>query len=380
MSRHPSGIKRGIAPDLLLSQVKNTIPYALDDSKILANFPPAQVLKKLEKNLENTGKTAKEIELSHFEYFELCLSCHYLTVASPVPTDVDNQIRYRLWPKELPAETALQMAKLTLESRKWDFSLVTQRIAHGLSGHLGEWYTVAAGAYCALEHYKDQRLKQCREELFQAIGEVTELHSEVFGRLMREGQGLECLKASAPIAHNLGDMDRVIDIWELAPFDPLRLKFYKLGIKPFDADNKLRYLGRLWVAGELYKSAIDGSSMAKENHRHFALRKPRCLRRSKNLMIQTGPFLDAWGRQAAQTLHSPEERLEVVNALNEGWARLPGTIGYGRALMGMREIISDLDIGTAGGKPKTLKISEAELEKIWNESALRWIDEIPSKA
>ena len=94
-------------------------------------------------------------------------------------------------------------------------------------------------------------------------------------------QGGAALQASAAIAHNFGDLDRVMDMWNLAPFDPLKLRFYKLGVKPFDADGKLRHQGRLWVAGELYKSPIMGSSMAAENHRHFALRKPKCLRRSE---------------------------------------------------------------------------------------------------
>lgn len=331
------------------------------------NFPPAVFLREF---AENPGA-----DLTHFEYFRLCLSSHYLTVATPTPTDVDNQIRLKLWPKQLPTETVLRMAQLTLESRNWDFSLVTRRLSHGLSGHLGEWFTVACGAYCGIAHYKDKRLAQCRQEIFQAIEEMTERHSEVFGRLMREKQGLECLKASAPIAHNFGDLDRVMDQWELEPFDPLRLKFYKLAIKPFDADGKLRHQGRLWVAGELYKSTIETSSMAMENHRHFALRKPRCLRSAPDLLIQTGPFLDDWGRRVASALKDrPEDLLEVTQALELGWSRLPGTLGYGRALRGIQEVAQ---VALSSKIPKD---SEQQLAEKWNEAALFWIDEIPSKA
>ena len=153
---------------------------------------------------------------------------------------------------------------------------------------------------------------------------------------------LGSLKASASIAHNFGDLDRVMDMWELAVDDPLRLEYYKLGVSPFDSNRKLRYKGRLWVAGELYKSTIDESSMALENHRHFALRKPKCLRRSPAFLIPTGPFFDDWGKNVARGLadtdgRPSEETQEVIEALLHGWERLSKTIGYGRALHAIRE-------------------------------------------
>src|SRR5688500_16620868 len=104
-------LPRGIAPDLLLSQVRNTMPYLFAQEDAAVAFPPAAVLRDFASRVDEP--------LSHFEYFRLCLSSHYLTCATPVPTDVDNQIRRKLWPAELPLETALEMAELVLASRSW---------------------------------------------------------------------------------------------------------------------------------------------------------------------------------------------------------------------------------------------------------------------
>src|SRR5438105_2466886 len=92
-ARPMSNLPRGISPDLLVSQVRNTMPYLFDPdlsgTRNLAEFPPAVLLR------ASRGIRA-DSELSHFEYFRLCLSCHYLSCATPVPTDVDNQIRRKL--------------------------------------------------------------------------------------------------------------------------------------------------------------------------------------------------------------------------------------------------------------------------------------------
>jgi hypothetical protein len=394
-------LKRGIAPDLLVSQVKNTMPYLFDPepkSKDLAKeadgeaafgqFPPAKLLKEYERSLPE--------ELSHFEYFRLCLSCHYLTCGTPVPTDVDNQIRLTLWPAHLPLEDALEMAELVLESRSWDFTAVTGRAAYGalggpwekepLSGHLGEWFTVSSGAYCALARYSDPVAKEKRRRLFDNIADEVKRHSEIFGSLWRAGDGIGALKTSASIAHNFGDLDRVMDMWDLAVDDPLRLDYYKLAISPFDSNRKLRYLGRLWVAGELYKSTIEGSSMALENHRHFALRKARSLRKSRAFLITTGPFFDDWGGRVARNLKSAEaseDLLEVVEALKHGWERLGKTVGYGRALRGIQEECPELG-SSLDKKDHTrrsiLEMPQDRFEKKWADEALKLMDDIPSRA
>lgn len=399
-------LPRGISPELLLSQVKNTMPYLFDSDvteSSLGSFVPTVVVTSYARDLARaTSEGGSEPSLNHFDYFRLCLSAHYLTCATPVPTDVDNQIRFKLWPAHLPLEVALQMSQWVLESRSWDFTQVSRRFTYGapsspwhsetVGGHAGEWFTVAAAAYCALQQYSDSLAQDQRQLLFESIADEVRRHSEIFGSLWRAKAGLECLKASAHLAHNLGDLDRVMDMWDLGVGDPLRLEFYKLGVTPLDSNQKLRYLGRLWVAGELYKSTIQGSSMALENHRHFALRKPRCLRQNRSYLIPNGPFFDLWGREVARGLMNAdgkpsENTFEVVEALMSGWERLPKTVGYGRALRGILEVHPDLfsllsipRVTKLPGYRSFLEIPQEVFEKKWEEEALQQMDEIPSRA
>ena len=373
-----TSLRRGIDPELLLSQVKNTMPYLFTGTgeTALERGFPAKVVRELT-SLQPLQPLRQP--LSHFEYFRLCLSAHFLTCGTPVPTDVDNQIRHKLWPAQLPLEDALQMAELVIDCHAWDFSLLSNRSSDGLSGHLGEWFTVATAAYCALSRYQDSRAQSTQRILFEQIEAEVNHHSEVFASLWKARAGISCLKAAASIAHNFGDLDRVMDMWELSVGDPLRLRFHKLTTTPFDTDRKLRYLGRLWVAGELYKSPIEGSSLALENHRHFALRKPRCLRQSAAFQIPLGPFFDDWGRAVARGLSRAddtptEDLIEVVEALKHGRVRLPKTWGYGRALKGISEVLPQFSQSAVGAP------SQEVFEKKWSDEALNLMDEIPSRA
>lgn len=379
---------RGIAPELLLTQVENTMPYLFTEAAgelVSGRFPPAGWVREF-------ARAPGELP-DHFDYFRLCLSSHLLTCGTPVPTDVDNQIRQKLWPAGLPLDTATKMAELVLESHEWDFTLVSTRFVYGaagspvakeaLSGLYGEWFTVACGAYCALGRYREPEAAALRGRVFTAIEREVDRHSEIFGSLWRAKDGVGCLKASASVAHNFGDLDRVMDMWELGVGDPLRLRFYKLGARPFDTERKLRYLGRLWVAGELYKSKIEGSSMAIENHRHFGLRKARGLRSRADLVVPTAPFFDEWGGRVAGSEHAPE----IVEILKESWDRQPGTYAYGRALRGAL----DADPGLRANRhieaaflvpaqAKVLETPRASFESRWAEEALRLMDDIPSRA
>ncbi len=378
-------LPRGISVELLISQVRNTMPYLFDSEGAetpFEDFIPARVVRDHSNQLGSP--------LSHFEYFRLCVSCHYLTCATPVPTDVDNQIRLKLWPLELPIEIAIQMAQWVLASRSWEFNQVSKRFTFGalgspwqeesLSGHLGEWFTVSAGAYCALLQYSDPLSQQVRLDIFDAIRDEVRRHSEIFGSLWRAGEGLACLKTAANLSHNLGDLDRVMDMWNLPVGDPLRLEYYKLSVLPFDSNQKLRYLGRLWVAGELYKAPIMGSSMAQENHRYFALRKPKLLRQSLEFLIPNGPFFDDWGKQVGCRL---SEWGEVGLALTHGWQRLPKTLGYGRSLRGLLQSHTDLSVDRLRQIPKfrmILDMNQETFEKKWNDEAVKQMDDIPSRA
>ena len=382
-------ISRGISPELLVSQVRNTMPYLFEggDSPLARTQPGITIL-----NRSNTP----ENELSHFDYFSLCLSAHFLTVGTPVPTDVDNQIRKKLWAPELPLEVLVQMADLVLSARLWPHELFSTRYQRGaagsawadqsVSGHLGEWFTVAAAAYGCLRGKSDQAARAKCAELLDAITDEVRKHSEIFGSLWRAGDGLGCLKAAASLAHNFGDLDRVIDLWELSAEDPLRKEHYKLGILPFDSNRKLRHHGRIWSAGELYKAPIDLSSTAMENHRHFALRKPKVLRQKAEFRLPNGPVFDDWGTLVLSDLQASNEEAfqEVVQALVDGWKRLPGTIGYARALQsifqaeGFKGVLAPLK--DQKGCRRALETSRESFEKRWNAEALRHLDEIPSRA
>ncbi|UJR80630.1 hypothetical protein [Sandaracinus amylolyticus] len=375
---------RGIAPELLVSQVRNTAPYVFDEGVI--ETPPATFVRELDRAMPAT--------LSHFEYFRLCLGAHYLTCATPVPTDVDNQIRRKLWAPGLPLVTALEMGRLVLESRDWDFTVLTSRSSYGakgtewehvaLNGHAGEWFTVAAGAYAALGQYRAADAKTLRASLLDAIARETERHSQIFGSLWRAKDGLGALLASVSIAHNFGDLDRVVDMWDLPITDPLRRDFYNLTITPFDPERNLRHMGRLWTAGELYKSVIDGSSMALENHRHFALRKPRGLRARPELRVPLGPFFDEWGGRVATMLEG-ESLLETIDALVSGCERMPATAGYARALHAIRgarpELRERSDALTKSPHFRALlEMPRETFEARWHDAALALLDEIPGRA
>ena len=333
--------------------------------------------------------------LSHFEYFRLCVCCHYLSCATPVPTDVDNQIRFKLWPAGLPVVTAIEMGTLVLQSHDWQFAQVSSRTSGGaigtpfehelLHGHFGEWFTVASAAYAALGPYRSVEAKALRAQLFEAIAKEIERHAQVFGSLWRAKDGVRALLASASIAHNFGDLDRVMDMWKLPIEDPLRLRYYKLTTSPFDPDLRLRFEGRLWGAGELYKSVIEGSSMALENHRHFALRKPRVLRSLPSLRIPLGPFFDAWGSEVAKLEGDLLD--EVVVALVEGWERLNKTVAYVRALRAILEVHPRLHehprVKEALRNARfrsVLEMPRDVFEAKWADAAVAHLDDIPSRA
>ena len=378
---------RGIAPEALVAQVRSTMPYLFDDDAgALAALPPARVVLGF----------APGRALSHAEYFALALSCHLLTCATPVPTDVDNAIRLKLWPEGLPLATALEMGALVVASHDWDFTPLGARVCMGapgsawadapLHGHFGEWFTVACAAYAALGRYRAAEAKALREQLFTAIVAECDRHAQIFASLWRAKDGVGALRAAATIAHNFGDLDRVIEMWSLPVADPLRLRCGGLTTRPFDDTGALRLEGRLWTAGELYKATIDGSSMALENHRHFALRKPRVLRSAPALRVPLGPFFDAWGEEVARRV--PDDALlEVLTALAEGWERLAKTLGYGRALAGILAVRPDARsipaLAACAKAPRVkalLKEPRADLEARWSARALALLDEIPSRA
>lgn len=344
-------IRRGIDPALLLEQVRTGAPYVL--SADWGEGPRRAYLRRLQ--------TFAGEELDVVSYFHLCLCAHWATAGCFVPTDVDNTIRLKLWKLEgVSPEERLAMADLVLDAVSWDYSPVTARVARLqgelVSTHEGTWFSVAAGAYAALRHEAPAKAAQVLEA---ALAEARR-EAALFERLCRSQDDLETLKACALLAHNFGDFDRVMDMWELPQDDALRLAAYdaaKPGSPLFD--------GWPAFAGEVNKRVL-----APENHRHLALRAARGLRTKPALLLPVGPFYDDWGAAIAREL-SPELCGEAVRALIDGWQRQKvKAAGYPRALAGVLGAFP-------GGLSRLSKFIPGRDERLLRSGALRAALDVP---
>jgi hypothetical protein len=307
-----------VAPQTLLAQVRNTAPFIFESDS------PAPAQSYIRRLREYKGE-----EIDHAAYFELALCAHWATAGTYVPTDVDNAIRDKLWRMDQPPETLERMGRLALQAGRWDYSPVTARLARSkqagrLSTHEGTWFSVAVGAYAALRG----PFPALARELLEAVLAEAEREVAVFKALHAEGDSLEILRACALLAHNFGDLDRVADMWELPEEDPLRRALY-------NAAHPASTLYGGWLA---YAGRLNQRHMAPENHRHYALRAARGLRRKAAYLLPVGPFFDGWGELLGkdETL-PPEDLAEAVRALIDGWQRLAGPVGYARALAGILE-------------------------------------------
>lgn len=355
---------RGVAPDILISHVRNTIPFVFDEPQAwLARAPHLAPL------LEPTRP-----DYDAFSYFRLCLAAHHATVSSFVPTDVDNQIRLRLWSPALDRETASRMAELVLESRSWDCRPLSARFVQSpvsgklLSGHAGEWFSTAVAAFGSLRKKNPELAARVADEIRDEVS----LEAEIFDDFVRARDGLNALRACTIIAHNLGDLQRVIEMWNMQNLP--ETDFARTGLKS------------LATATELNKA-----KMAAENHRHFALRKPRCLRKAADFLLPYGPFLDEWGaRLARHPLLDTSDLGEIAEALIEGLERTPGSIGYTRALAGlesqMRGGAQALQNAIPAREARKLKagqlrtlisIPKEQFERQWSQFAVQFCKTLP---
>ena len=132
-----------------------------------------------------------------------------------------------------------------------------------LTGHLGEWFSTAVAAYGALRRKDPDRAAA----MAALIDEEMVRQARIFEAFKRAGDGVNLLKSATILAHNLGDFDRVVDMWALDADDPLR-RWYKAG---HEAGREKA----LKQAGDLNKAL-----MAIHSHRHFPLREPKALRRA----------------------------------------------------------------------------------------------------
>jgi hypothetical protein len=310
--------RRGISPETLLGLVRNTAPFIFETES-----PAADELLYLRRLRDYKGEGLEDDQAG---YFLLCLCAHWATAGTFVPTDVDNAIRLKLWEiaAERPLDLRLQMADWTIRAARWDYRPVTAKLATAPSGawvstHEGTWFSVAVGAYASL---RNDHPGKAREVLETILAEA-EREDALWREILASGDGLMILRACALLAHNFGDLDRVVDMWRLPADDAVRRRLYDAA-KPGSA----LFGGRLGYAGRLNQKF-----MAPENHRYFALREPKFLRRSREFLLPVAPFLDEWGARLAR--EKTDDLKEAVAALIYGSQRTPGSVAFSRALAGI---------------------------------------------
>lgn len=328
----PGGLKlMGIAPNILLKHVENTAPW-LFQGEIETTGANRAYLAKLvfyKKNL----KALAHIDLT--EYFNLCLAAHWTTAGTFVPTDVDNQIREGLWRHETVGAHLPKMAKLTIESWQWDYEQVTNRKSYNpargqvMSTHEGTWLSVAIGGYNALIRNKQPQIAQ---DVADVILAEIEKEEKLLLELREKRDHINFLRSTALMAHNFGDLDRVMDQWQMNPEDPFHKRIYKLGHR----------LNESYSPILVYSGQVNKAFLALENHRHMSMRQPRCLRKSHKFLIPVGPFMDDWGMVLGETnLLTPEEKVEIIAAFVEGYGRQDHAYGYVRAYHGLVKALPD---------------------------------------
>jgi hypothetical protein len=327
---HQSGLKlTGIAPNILLTHVQNTAPFLFTGELDTTGKDRAYLAKLVfyKKNLN----ALKNIDLT--EYFNICMAAHWTTAGTFVPTDVDNQIREGLWKHSDIKKNIERMAKITIDSWTWDYEQVTNRKSYNpergqvMSTHEGTWLSVAIGGYLALVKNK---LPELAGQVADVILAEAEKEEKLLLELREKRDHVNFLRSTALMAHNFGDLDRVIDQWGMAEDDPFRKRIYKLGHKLNDAQSPI-----LVYAGQVNKAFL-----SVENHRHMSMRQPKCLRRSNKFLVPVGPFMDKWGRDLGDSKNlTLDEKGEIVCAYLEGFNRQDKALGYVRAFHGMMSVL-----------------------------------------
>lgn len=326
-------MKNGIAPRVLASQVEATAAWALDEATGTAGATCAAATLRDTARIEAVWKETP----AHLDYLRLLLSAHYLTVGTFCPTDVDARIRHHFWQEvEDPAELARAVAEVdavaALDPRLVSARVLTEGAAeadrtHTLSGHDGEWFSVRAGALgraLAL----GEPAAETAAKLEAQIDEELAREARLFEARVREGEPVAALAAATTLAHNTGDLSRVVEAWPRDPaVEGLRPRWLRLGHEPLRV-----YGGAFFLAG-----AINKAIMAIENHRFLALRAPKPLRQSRALLLPFGPFFYEWGMTVARALADESERAEVVAGLIETHLRGADQQGALRAIAGMAE-------------------------------------------
>lgn len=308
-----TAVKAGIAPELVRSQVKNTAGWLWNDARARAATSALD-----DASAEDRRSNA---------YLKLLLSAHWATVATFVPTDVDARIRHHAWMAMESEEELARACDVVDEVAGWDVHAVSARVVdseHGtLCGHDGEWLGVRAGA---LGRAVALGAKATVERLVDALDGELERETRIFDEaLAAKGSAERVLSVATVIAHNLGDLSRVVDQWPVKD-RAVQGRYLRLGHA--DAPNPR---ARFVLAGRINKEIT-----ALENHRFLALRKPRGLRSARSLLLPIGPWFDGWGETIARAPELEDrDRAEIAAALLEIHLSSAEQQGCLRALAGV---------------------------------------------
>ncbi|MBS1958779.1 MAG: hypothetical protein JST80_04830 [Bdellovibrionales bacterium] len=338
---------RGIPSTTLFEQVKNTAPYLFAaDAPQKFPQPYAEMLR------EFAGLAPAELEAEGgdlWSYFDLCLSSHFATVGTFVPTDVDLAIRQKLWNFVHHTAAFLPMWTRIQEMLTWDESIVSRRRVRSasgqkLSGHQGEWFSVAMAAYGSAKKISHPHIVEVRDAIEAEVDRQEKTLQELESAFT-DDPTTESARAYSEgvcaVIHNLGDLDRMFEAWKIDDQDVLKRRVFRCGHE--DARQPRDVFTR---AGKVYQAQL-----AAENHRHFALREPKCIRQSPDFLLPFGPWLDDWGQTLVEKgfkpgMYSDRDLREVAVALIHGWKTLNSksiytSVGYSRALAGIAVGLGD---------------------------------------
>jgi hypothetical protein len=340
-----------IDADQLRTQVRNAAPFLFAGD---APEVPADPFAAAEEPRGWHGIVRAAGDVDAEGYFVLCCAAHHASVASYVPTDVDSKIRGALWAGLAP-ERLRRQAAFALAARRWSIAGISARavLVDGapVSGHDGEWLAVLMAALGALTLAGERELAAQAES---AIDEELAREARALTATLRaRGGELDAARLAAILTHNVGDVDQGISYW---PDDPAlaapRARFARLA-----HENRAPYQGVFQAAARIYRATL-----APEGHRNYPLRAVRPLRASPDLLLPLAPFLDDWGRTvAAHPAMSADARAEVAAALLDGCRKVPGQLGYYRALSGLIDGLGSLDQlakRLPGAQRKALEASE----------------------
>ncbi|MFN7922629.1 MAG: hypothetical protein U0Q16_21170 [Bryobacteraceae bacterium] len=326
-----------IRPSAILALVRNTAPFLYEGltlepySSLRARATGANGFLRIlaaADGLEDADLTEEE---RHIEYFTLCLASHHATVATFVPTDVDTKIRGLLWNGTRDRDVLRAMGELAVAMHGWSLAGISKRVVTldedgPVSGHDGEWLSVAAGAH---GRFLQMGETEWAERMASAIDAELRREARVFAKALdKPGLEIETLQLAMSITHNLGDLDQGISFWENRTVTAeSRVRFGRIAHENADA-----YGGGLRIPAKLYRE-----NLAAEGHRHYPLRAVKPLRRSADLLLPLGPFFDEWGETIGKhPVLSAEDRAEALDALVKGCRKVANQAGYYRAIAGMQ--------------------------------------------